>query len=101
MSDGSITYQAAETALCIWEWMIEQRAAIAWLPDTGAYAHRRLAIELAEPMNTAFDYAVESYGYDDAFDWEFVPRVLAAITDVGAFEFDPCAVVDSILEVQS
>mgnify|MGYP003646195434 CR=1 FL=1 len=82
-------YTQAETALCIWEHVIESRSvaggklhtsdAYDWFAqEEGVYNGRNNAINLAYLVDIAYEtgHGEEHYFDGLAFDWEVVPRVI-------------------------
>lgn len=75
----TIDLEAARTAMCLWEALLEvqidtaNRNVIGELG--GAYAARDLCLDLAIPCNDCWEIA-NALGYDDSFDWNFVPQWL-------------------------
>ena len=69
-------YDLTEAACCIWEYLLQQRRInpeIQTAFSDYGYAHMRyLAIIHADQCHLDYAKAVEK-GYDDAFDWDFVP----------------------------
>jgi len=67
----------AEAAMCIWEEILslkERNMQVSRHFEQGGTAAIRLfALSLAKPCHLAWERAVKDAGYDDAFDWEFVP----------------------------
>lgn len=75
----------AETACAIVEHLhtggIKPTFLLRMADDEGAAQERSFIVaELAEFIERAYFYA-EALGYDDAFDWEFVPAVLDYMQD--------------------
>ena len=63
----------ALAAMCIWEYAMEDHVVYQWLEQgEGACQARDNALALAPYANQAWLKAKEQ-GYDDPFDWEFVP----------------------------
>jgi len=78
----AFTFSEAEAAMCLWEDCLrrcgngEGDAVFDWLRcEEGAAAARQKCLELAEVVELSYDIAFAD-GYDDSFDWEFVPRWL-------------------------
>lgn len=78
--------EAMESAMCIWEWALEQIRSDGnstiqkKLFRCGASQLRHYLLQLADDMDRAFKVA-QKLGYDDPFDWEFVPAVMSYLTD--------------------
>lgn len=75
----------AECACCIVEHLQNGGAYPAFLKqlgnDEGAAQERTFIVtELADFVERAYFYA-EALGYDDSFDWEFVPSVMIEMSD--------------------
>jgi hypothetical protein len=89
------TLNEVEAAMCIWEHALHCRRVDEhpkWLRDEGAAANRTTCMHMAPAMETAYQYAVTWYGYDDPFDWEFVPLMLDGLgspIDAARFALDP------------
>ncbi len=67
------------TAMCIWEALLEDRCHLGFeysKEQVGWAQTRSYAAEFAEPCNEAWEYAHKHLGYDDSFDWDWVPRWL-------------------------
>lgn len=74
-----------DAALCIWEVAVDPRATdhikkrgegmfVDWMKEGEGFAHARdNAVHLAKFCELAYIYA-KHHGFDDSFDWEFVPR---------------------------
>lgn len=68
-----------EAAMCIWEYSISRQAVkeddvFDWLRGgEGAACARQQCIELCKDLDRSYHLA-RALGYDDCFDWEFVPR---------------------------
>lgn len=75
-------------AMVIWENVLEriggtgdsgdQQAAATIVEAEGACTARELFADMAAPMDQAWSIAT-SLGYDDPFDWDFVPAILDQI----------------------
>lgn len=84
MSNTTITPEdRADAAMCAWEWMIEVRSNnphvrapsgfTCWFSQVGtAEARVTCFTDLSEAIHWAWEAAREA-GFDDCFDWEFVP----------------------------
>lgn len=82
---GSPAFQLLEAGACIWEWALEQKLKqpsersphvqklIEWWEEVGTAEARAELISLCTLVEEAYRTAVEYDGYDDCFDWEFVP----------------------------
>ena len=76
-----------DAALCIWEYalhckVINDETVYDWLRgDEGAAAARDMCIDLASDLDTSYHVAT-SLGYDDSFDWEFVPAWVRLAMDI-------------------
>jgi hypothetical protein len=86
------TEEEVDAAMCIWEECLMRQ--ISWkkengpYPDTGpplfdwlrggegAAAARDMCIMLAPDVEACWLLAHDEFGFDDSFDWEFVPRWL-------------------------
>lgn len=72
------TYDECEAAMCIWEEAIHRQAVkddelFKWLAGgEGAATARGMCIELAKDIELSYHVA-KMYGFDDCFDWDFVP----------------------------
>jgi hypothetical protein len=67
------------TAMCIWEALLEDRCHLGFeysKEQVGWAQTRSIAGEFAEPCNEAWEYAHKHLGYDDSFDWDWVPRFM-------------------------
>jgi hypothetical protein len=67
------------TAMCIWEALLgtENHLGFEYSKEqVGWAATRSIAGEFAEPCNDAWEYANKHLGYDDSFDWDWVPRFM-------------------------
>lgn len=70
------------TAMCIWEALLGTDNHLGFeysKEQVGWAATRSIAGEFAEPCNDAWEYAHKHLGYDDSFDWDWVPQWLIAI----------------------
>jgi hypothetical protein len=96
------TLDQVETAMAIWEsllenppqWFVQLKA------ENGSCTARGIVAELAPHMDDAWSFAAELHGYDDAFDWAFVPDVLHSITSPAQLINDPLGVVNRLLSRQ-
>lgn len=86
--DKAFTDGECETALCIWEEMLsifdqrnEERPIYQYFQNHGAADTRWEAMGLVKPMEAA--YQAVKHQYDDPFDWEFVPHMLAELESAG------------------
>ena len=64
------------TAMCIWEALLGTDHHLGFeysKEQVGWAATRSYAAEFAEPCNDAWEYANKHLGYDDSFDWDWVP----------------------------
>jgi hypothetical protein len=71
------TVELMEAAACLWEAVLEvkdQADVHAAFEGIGTAALRGEVIEFAAEVHTAWATAVENDGYDDPFDWDFVPQ---------------------------
>lgn len=67
------------TAMCIWEALLgtENHPGFEFSKEQVGWAvTRSIAGEFAEPCNDAWEYANKHLGYDDSFDWDWVPRFM-------------------------
>jgi hypothetical protein len=69
-----------EAAMCIWEECINRRLEkddklFDWLRGgEGVASARDMCIQLCGDLEESYLLAREWFGFDDSFDWEFVPR---------------------------
>ena len=99
----------AMTALCIYEQLLHLSGqnvlpewALAVQEAEGIYGLRRTALDMAPGMDAAYEHAVKAHGYDNCFDWEFVPAVLDLIERGSELYTSPEAVAERALSaVQS
>jgi len=79
------------TAMCIWEALLETRDHPGFeysKEQVGWAVTRSIAGVFAEPCNDAWEYAHDHLGYDDSFDWDWVPRfVKLCVTDEFQLKF--------------
>lgn len=81
----SLTYDEAEAAMCLWEECIHRlrdchpsnrdtEPLWNWLRGgEGAASARDMCLRLAKDIEYSYSVAREM-GFDDSFDWEFIPR---------------------------
>ena len=85
-----LTYDECEAAMCLWEeclWRMnfarkeggmsaqEEVELWVWLKhEEGASMARDWCMHLAPDIERCYLIAREKFGFDDSFDWEFVPR---------------------------
>ncbi len=75
----SYSHDEAEAAMCLWENALHRRiddddGLYDWLRGgEGAACARDMCLRLAADIELAYKTAVDE-GFDDCFDWEFVPR---------------------------
>jgi hypothetical protein len=85
------TLEQMETAMTIWESLLQDPPP--WFAklkaEHGTATARGMVAELAPHMDDAWQIAVDSYDYGDAFDWDFVPEVLHLITAPEQLKNDP------------
>lgn len=69
-----------EAAMCIWEHALENSEFMDWLRgDEGQAVARQMVIDyLAEHCEISYILAKE-WGFDDSFDWEYVPKYCQAL----------------------
>jgi hypothetical protein len=78
--DMSKSYKECEAAMCLWEECLLRRAngddaLFDWLRGgEGAASARFMCIDFAEDIEGSYQWAQDVLGFDDCFDWEFVPR---------------------------
>ena len=96
-----------ETAMCIWEWALEQdqattltslhmgvlsselRGSMDWRRRlVGTAELRRECLDLAACLDADYHQAVAE-GYDDAFDWEYVPWFMRNRVDFESMKVTP------------
>lgn len=81
-------YDEVEAAMCIWEECLSERARgndriFDWLRGgEGAASARNMCILLADSLDFSYHFAVKRYGYDDCFDWDFVPRWIDEVMEL-------------------
>jgi hypothetical protein len=79
-----------EAAQCVWEWLIENREVPAvndGFEDYGSSQQRYTARVIGPYVCRVYVAYEKMFGdYDDAFDWEFVPAVVAALPLADVFE---------------
>ena len=65
----------AETAMCLWEYFLEDEPKnyLEYREENGACDTRMHVLSWAEACDAAWKHAVETRGYDEPFDWHFVP----------------------------
>lgn len=84
--DKYFTYAEVEAAICIFEEALHaaadgDRSLLDWLAlGEGAVQARSSAIDMARSVELDWNAAIHA-GYDDSFDWEFVPRWLALVRE--------------------
>lgn len=84
------TRDEAEAAMCLWEECIMRQ--FQWKKENGPYPDigpplydwlrggegtamaRDMCLEYASDIEACYEIATEEFGFDDSFDWEFVPR---------------------------
>lgn len=65
------------TAMCIWEALLETRKhpGFEYSKEQVGWAQTRSdAADFSEPCHRAYEYAHKHLGYDDSYDWDWVPR---------------------------
>jgi hypothetical protein len=73
------TRDECEGAMCLWEYCLLQRSndddsVFDWMRGgEGAANARDMCIDLASDLEQSYRVA-KAFGYDDCFDWDFVPR---------------------------
>lgn len=88
--NDKLTYDECEAAMCLWEECLnrldlrrksggydamEQCDLWNWLRGgEGAASARDMCMQLAKDIELSYKWACEAYGFDDSFDWEFIPR---------------------------
>lgn len=86
MTDAfNYTEAECEAAMCIWEEVLARRAGdfptdpiIRFFEKHGAAETRQHCMELARPIDVAYNAIKDDYG--DPFDWEFVPAMLTLLS---------------------
>lgn len=84
---GKYTGNEMDAALCIWEFCLHQRckdddSVFDWLRGgEGTAAARDQCVALAADCDKSYQMA-NTLGYDDSFDWEFVPRWVRLAMDI-------------------
>lgn len=79
IEEGMFTEAHVEAAMCLWEYALLLRtegddSVYDWLrAGEGSACARQQCINLAKDCEGSYQLALTS-GYDDSFDWEFVPR---------------------------
>lgn len=87
--DSRYSYDDCEAALCIWEYSIacQQQgddSVFEWLAGgEGAACARSQCISLGNDCDESYQRAV-TLGYDECFDWEFVPRWVRLAMEISA-----------------
>lgn len=70
------TSDIAVDAMCVWEWVLENRDEIPALKEQfeqlGTCQMRERSVSIVPELREAFEVAKKN-GYEDCFDWEFVP----------------------------
>jgi hypothetical protein len=75
-----LTIDEAEAAMCLWEECLLRRSQnqndlFDWLRGGEGMADARsMCIEYATDIEQSWQIAYNEFGFDDSFDWEFVPR---------------------------
>ncbi len=79
----------AVDAMCVWEWVLENKSSNKWLLQSfeidGYVEIRWKMLEIVRAVREVWPKAVEA-GYEDCFDWEFVPWFMEKCVD---FSTDP------------
>jgi hypothetical protein len=85
------TEDHVDAALCIWEYCLLLRndtdddSVFDWLRGgEGAATARNMCIQLAKDCDRSYTVAA-ALGYDDSFDWEFVPRWVTEAMHISEF----------------
>lgn len=75
-------YCLTDAAMCLWEEALDKPEIMERLKDgEGAVAARDYVQTVLAPLcDLSWQYAIRVLGYDDAFDWEFVPEFLKQAT---------------------
>lgn len=87
-----LTCDECEAAMCLWEECLLRRSQdednlFDWLRGgEGCASARDMCIELAKDLDESWKLAHEKYGFDDSFDWEFVPRWADEAMDLTEWE---------------
>lgn len=101
MKQMMYTSQEVDAAMCLWEECIMRQ--VSWrnehgITDTGppmfdwlrggegAASARDMCVCLAKDLEESWKVAHEKYGFDDSFDWEFVPRWADEAMDLTEWE---------------
>lgn len=96
LASNSEAFTLADVALCVWEEVLhrerstrdtrqgtENHPAYTFFQQHEGVAHARSqVIETAHWFELSYQHAVDTYGWDYGFDWEFIPRVLDYFVDV-------------------
>lgn len=79
-------FDAVEASMCVWEYLFDdtddqgELAFFYGACDGGMPELRRLVIELGPDFHAAWEVAhADGEGFDDPFDWEFIPRLVQEI----------------------
>lgn len=85
--NDTLTYDETEAAMCLWEHCLHTRSQGCdllwdWLRGgEGAANARDMCIRLAPDIERSYQIA-RKCGFDDSFDWEFVPRWAALAMEI-------------------
>lgn len=92
MGKWFLTSADCEAAMCLWEECLLRRNQnednlFDWLRGGEGTANARdMCIELATDLEQSWQIAYDEFGFDDSFDWEFVPRWADEAMDLTEWE---------------
>lgn len=90
MGKSYFNYDECEAAMCLWEESIQRQhmrddELFGWLAGgEGAARARGMCIELAKDIEYSYNVA-KAFGFDDCFDWDFVPMWADLAMEISAF----------------
>jgi len=102
ISDAGPVYseESATTAMCMWEWFLTSSEFCRdhFKHPEGACATRDNFLQHAHVLDEAWSIANKEHGYDDAFDWEFVPDFMGWVVQLSLEPYEMKDHIPTILE---
>lgn len=83
-------FDIAFSAACLWEHFLENIDDYSYFRRRAGMAQFRDNVcQMARPVEEAYIRVVDIYGYDDCFDWEFVPLFINTCVNSNTIELLP------------